>query len=329
MCADRAARSGRSTGIGAPGVLCIGQIVADVVAMPLRSLDLREDTTSVASLEVTNGGDAFNTAIVLARLGVRTALCGQVGADPFGEMLLGIARSDGVEIDRVMVSEIDRTSVCIVLIDTAGERVFVYYGGANATFGRGGVDLSGLDGIGIMHFGGVYNLPALEGECMTELLSQARERGIVTSMDVTWDSRGRWLETIDTALPHLDYFLPSMNEARMICGTAKPEKAADFLLARGVRRVCIKLGPEGCLIADGDGRERVAGFAVKKVVDTTGAGDSFVAGFLAGYVRGWSFRECARMGNAAGALAVQNVGATAGVRSLEEVYSLYRSQGRE
>ena len=111
----------------------------------------------------------------------------------------------------------------------------------------------------------------------------------------------------------------------MICGTADPDRAARFLLDRGVRRVCIKLGPKGCLIADGDRRERVPGFPVHSVVDTTGAGDCFVAGFLAAHIRGWSFRECARLGNAAGALAVQRVGATAGIAGFDEVYSLYSS----
>ncbi len=303
-------------------VLCIGQVVADIVLQPLSSFTFEKDTTKVPSLEITNGGDAFNTAIGLTKLGVKTVLIAKVGNDILGKLLLKKAREYGIIAKGICVSQEDRTSTCVVMINVKGERVFVYYGGANDRLSCGDIDWGFVRRSRILHLGGIYNLPGIESGCMVKILEYARKMGLQTSMDVTWDSEEKWLVKIEPALPYLDYFLPSIAEAKEITGRADPREIAPKLISLGVGNVVIKLGERGCYIANEHEQGFVEAFEIEKVVDTTGAGDAFVAGFLTGLTRKWSFRDCARLGNAAGALSIQKVGATASMPSLADALSL-------
>ena len=141
-------------------------------------------------------------------------------------------------------------------------------------------------------------------------------------MDVTWDNEGVWLPKIVTALPFLDYFLPSINETKQLIDESDPTVAAETFLSMGVKNVVIKLGEEGCYIANQTEKEHIKGYSIPRAVDTTGAGDAFVAGFLTGLSKKWPFKDCAKLGNAVGALAVQKVGATAGVTCFEDAVEI-------
>lgn len=303
-------------------VVCIGQMAADIVVRSVPSFRFETDTTEVNSITLTNGGDAFNTAVDLAAMGVEASLVGRVGDDHLGAILIDRAKSAGIDTGAILAATGDSTCTCVVLIDESGERRFIYTGGANRNLCRDDVDISRITKNRIVHFGGVFGLPALEGAGMAEIAREARQAGCITTMDVTWDNDGVWLPKIEMVLPHLDYFLPSMNELKHIAGTDDPERAAEFMLSLGVSRVVIKMGAEGCLIADGNTFESVDGYRVARVVDTTGAGDAFIAGFLAGLLKEQSVYDCARLANAVGACAVQAVGATAGVRGIDQALSL-------
>jgi sugar/nucleoside kinase (ribokinase family) len=308
-------------------VLCIGQVVADIIARPLSTFHFSKDTTLVDSIEISNGGDAFNTAVDMRKLGVKAALAGKVGNDALGRMLLKKAKGFGIPLKGIRVSSTEKTSACIALVNRSGERVFIYFGGANEKFFRGDLDEALFRRARIVHFGGVFDTPGIEGAVLAEILRDARTDGIITSMDVTWDNEGIWLPKIREALPYLDYFLPSINEVKEMLGTSDPVKAASELLAMGVRNVAVKLGADGCYIASAEVKMHVPGFPPSKVVDTTGAGDAFVAGFIAGVVKKWTLRECARLGNAVGALAVQKAGATEGVTGFPDAAQLMSRKG--
>jgi sugar/nucleoside kinase (ribokinase family) len=141
-----------------------------------------------------------------------------------------------------------------------------------------------------------------------ELLRRARESGLRTSLDAQWDTEGEWMKVLAPSLPHVDYALMNEDEARMLTGEIDPRRAGDKLRKLGAGNVVIKLGARGCLVNG----TAVAGYRVK-AVDTTGAGDCFVGGFIAGLERGLTPVEAARVANALGALSVGQVGAIAGV----------------
>jgi sugar/nucleoside kinase (ribokinase family) len=148
------------------------------------------------------------------------------------------------------------------------------------------------------------------------LLKKARESGLRTSLDAQWDTEGEWLKVLAPSLPFTDYALMNEDEARMLTGTADPESAAECLRALGAKHIVIKLGARGCWI---DG-EILPGYPVD-VVDTTGAGDCFAGGFIAGLQRGLPPLEAAKAANAVGAMSVGHLGATAGIRDWEAAVS--------
>jgi len=165
-----------------------------------------------------------------------------------------------------------------------------------------------------LHIGSLLALPSLEAG-LPELFAQVRSQGGWTTFDVTWDRRGRWLEALRPVLPHTSVFLPSEMEARELTGREEPLDMARFLKDQGPEAVVVKLGERGCLWLD----EQGYGFVPARpgpVVDTTGAGDSFVAGFLSGRLAGLSLADCCRRAVEVAALCVSGLGADAAARRL-------------
>lgn len=301
------------------GIFCAGIAVADVVVRPVSALPEEGRLSLVDAIELHAGGCAVNTGIGLARLGFPVAVSARVGRDGFGDFLRRRLSGEKVCVDGLVTADADRTSATAVMVSAAGERTFIHCLGANRHYGPADVDWSLAAGYRIFHLAGALLMPALDGPPAAGLLAAARERGLVTSLDTAWDSTGRWLELIAPLLPRTDYFLPSIEEARMLSGLTAPEPVADFFLARGVGTVALKMGAAGSFYKSRDGEKGTAPICpVERVVDATGAGDAFAAGFLAGLHLGWPLARTARLANACGALAVSRMGASDGLRSLAD-----------
>jgi sugar/nucleoside kinase (ribokinase family) len=170
------------------------------------------------------------------------------------------------------------------------------------------------------HLASLFILPNFRPHA-AETLARARSAGLTTSLDTNWDPRGRWMEDLGPCLPGLDFLFMNEDETRM-CGVSPAD-----ILSRGVRTFVLKLGPRGCAIYCGGCESHVPTFDVP-VKDTTGAGDCFVAGFLCAWLRSESLEEAGRFANAVGALTVQQVGASSGVRSYEETREWIARQPR-
>lgn len=306
-------------------VLCVGQLVTDVLVNPIDSIDFKLDTKRVDRVMIKNGGDCMNTAIDLAKLGNSVGFAGKVGGDVQGRYLTEVMQDLGIDLRGLVRDENGSTATVVVLINSAGERVFMYYGGTNETFCYENIDLKLLDECKIVHVGGTYLLPKFDGEGAARLFELAHAKGKLTSMDVTWDVTGRWLEVIRPCLRHLDYFMPSINEASHIAGTDDPKEIARVLRAEGVGTVVVKLGSEGCYVQGPTGEFFSPAYKVP-VVDTTGAGDSFVAGFLSGLTRGWELPRCALFAAATASFCIQQVGATTGVPVFDDVIGFMNKQ---
>jgi len=297
-------------------VACLGILVADVLARPVDEFPERGRLVLVDRMELHTGGCAGNTAIGLSRIGVSASVIGKVGRDGFGDFYLAVMEREGVDASGIARDESANTSSTMVMVHGDGERSFIHYIGANGTLRAEGIDLDRASGAKILHVAGAFLMPALDGEPTARILREARRRGLTTSLDTAWDGSGRWMKSIEPCLAHLDYFLPSIEEARMIIGGGAPQEIAEAFLARGVGVVALKMGEDGCYAASRTERVHMPAFAVE-AIDATGAGDAFAAGFLAGVVKGWSLRETARFANAVGALCTLAIGTTAGIRSME------------
>jgi sugar/nucleoside kinase (ribokinase family) len=315
----------RGSGKSAPRsieVVCLGIIVADVVVKPVSGLPAVGDTGFVDYFNMHNGGDASNVAVNLAKLGIPTGILCKVGADPFGRFLVELLERQGVDTSHVLVDTAASTATCLVLVRDDGERSFFYKGDANDRLVAGDVDLDYVCSGRILNVGGTLLLAGLDGEPLARILAEARRRATTTSMDVCWDRQGRWLRTLEPCLEHLDIFLPSIEEARELAGTSDPEAIARRFLDYGVRIVGVKLGRDGAYITDGTDAFHVPAVQGIQIVDTTGAGDAFVAGFLAGRLQGWGIERAARFASAVSAACIQSVGTTTWRASFDELVKL-------
>jgi sugar/nucleoside kinase (ribokinase family) len=154
------------------------------------------------------------------------------------------------------------------------------------------------------------------------VLANARQMGITTMLDTAWDAKDRWLKLLEPCLYHLDYFMPSLEEAQMLSGKEKITDVADFFTYYGIANIILKLGAQGCYVKTAAAEFPVPAFPIKKVVSALGAGDAFVAGFIAGIISGYDLKKACHLANAVGAACVSAEG-YAGIKPLGEILRKY------
>ena len=278
-------------------------------------------TTWVESLEHHLGGNGGSTCFTLARLGVPVRLVALLGADSFGDLLASELHSVGVDT-RFVTRSAAPTAATIALVNSTGDRLFLYRpGSSNEAFAEP-IDFEAhreTSGLSHYHLANYCALPRLRPQA-ADFLRRARAAGFTTSLDTGWDSTGRWIEDLRPCLPHTDLLFANEDEARLFSGDRPAPEAAAWLLDHGAGCVVIKLGGKGCYVLNRETKLRAPAFAVE-AVDTTGAGDCFVGGFLAALHRTNSLENAARFANAVAALSVQRLGATGNLRAYEETLS--------
>lgn len=294
----------------------IGASIADIPLVPVDRGVFDAPSTALSSIAMRVGGDAANEATVLARLGHRPMLSGVVGADATGDFVLRTLDAAGVDTACVARRAGLDTGINIVLVTPDGERTFI-------TNTNGSLRALALSDV----------LPALETAafatakvaCLAslfvsfalplsdtvDLFDRLRAKGLILCADTTRPKHGETLKDIAPALSRLDYFFPNLSEAARLTGATDPDAIADALLSTGLRHAAIKLGGDGCLLKSATERHHVPACPAR-CVDTTGAGDTFAAAFIAALLEGKRFLECGRFANAAASLCVEHVGATDG-----------------
>jgi len=298
-------------------IISLGQLVADVVVLPVDGLPPSGTARIVERIELRGGGCGLNTASILAKLKISTGVVGKIGRDDFGNFLLDQMKNYHLDTRGVKQDRNVRTSSAIVAISPSGERSFLYAPGGNEALICEDIDWDLIARANILHIGGIMKLTNLRTACV---LKKAKQLGVATSLDTDWDTSGQWLKLIEDCLPHTDIFLPSLDEAQLISGKEHPDQIAEFFLRYGIKVFVLKMGERGCFIRTPSDRFQIPAFKVK-VVDTTGAGDAFVAGFLAGYQKGWDLEKCGRLANACGGLCTTKIGTTDGIIGWVETVS--------
>lgn len=299
-------------------VVSVGNFCVDLLVRPVEALPEPSSLLYIEEYDLQTGGCANNCAIALARLGMGVTTVGRVGRDRTGDIVLQTLAANGVDTSHMVRDAQAATSLSVVVVRGDGERSFIHHRGATDNLARSDVSAALLgSGARALHVGGAFLLTSLDGPPLADLLAEARCRGLCTFVDTAVDGAGNQLEVVEAALPHMDYFLPSEAEARGITGMERPEDMAAYLLERGVGAACIKLGGRGCYVADASGGALVPAYAVEPL-DTTGAGDTFTAGFIAATLRGMGLAEAGQVANAVGAMCVTGLGATSALGSWEE-----------
>jgi len=299
-------------------VVCLGITVVDVIAKSVDIIPDKGKLSLVDKIQLHTGGCAVNAAIDLAKLGEEVAVVGLVGRDGFGEFLINSLKAHGVNTDGIKTTYQTSTSTSVVLSNSDGERSFIHCLGANGIMTLEDIDFKEIEKCEVLFVAGALLMPPLDGEPTAEILRRAKEMNKYTILDTAWDSTGRWMKAITPCLPYLDLFIPSIEEAQMLSGIEDEKEIAKIFLELGAKNVVIKLGDKGCYIKNKTEEHYVKGYEVE-VVDTNGAGDSFVAGFITGLVNGWDLKKCGNFANAVGAHCVMAVGASNGIKSKDEI----------
>ena len=300
-----------------PDALIIGAAIADIPLSPVGPEVFGAPSTSLERVAMQVGGDAANEAMVLARLGHAPALISLVGRDAPGDWVLNALARAGVDTRCVTRQAGLDTGLNVVLVDSAGERRFITSSAGSLrklalSHILPALDDPALSGVRIACLASLFVSFQLPLEDIEALLDALKARGLILCADTTRPKRGETLREARGALSRLDWFFPNLDEALALTGAREADAAAEALLGCGVKHVVLKLGGRGCLLADGDGRRVVPAVQGVKCVDTTGAGDTFAAAFIAALLEGRAPEECARFANAAASLCVQSVGAAGG-----------------
>lgn len=289
-------------------VLCVGLALGNIVVRPFPREFEGGDTMQVDEIAVTCGGDAFNQAYVLSSLGHRTALISKVADDTTGNMVLDIMKSKDVDTSMVAIDEEISTSTCIVMVYPDGQRRFCTFKGCLRTFGMKDINFDAVKDAEIVSIGGLYSLPSFDQEASIALFQRARKEKTVTVLDTKYDAFHIGLSGIKNLLEYTDYFFPSYEEAFYLSGLEKPEDIVRFFADKGAVHVGVKVGGKGCYLLT-EGYEGLIPSFKTEVLDTTGAGDNFMAGLIHGILNGWSLPDSVLYANGTGARAVSRLGA--------------------
>ncbi len=297
-------------------IVCIGVIVADAIAKPVKIIPSKGKLELVDTLSLYTGGCAASASIDMAKIGIKAAIIGKIGNDGFGNFMKNAFVENNVITDGLIINNSGSTSASLVIVTEDGERSFIHCQGENATLTESDVDYSIVKDAKLVFVAGIMLMAKFDGAECAKFLKKCKELGKTTALDTAWDSTGRWMKVMTSSLPYLDYFLPSYEEAVELSGKTDPEEMADLFLALGPKVVVIKLGKDGCFIKTQEGEKyKIPTYERIKPVDTTGAGDSFCAGFLTAVVKGKSLFECGKFGNAVGTHCVMAKGASTGIKS--------------
>jgi sugar/nucleoside kinase (ribokinase family) len=295
-------------------VVTMGVHVLDVLVRPVEEIPEGQGATLVEDIRMTAAGTAAGTALTLAKLGATVRTAGAIGTDPTGDLLTRLLDKAGIDTG-LLVRRIDTsTSATVLPIRPNGDRPTLHLLGANITYGLDDVPWDAVAEASHLHLGG----PELIGaDVAARILAHAKEHGVVTSVDLLAPGALGTFDQIEPLLPYVDFLLPNEDQVLGFSEEQDVVSGAKKFLAGGVGLVAVTRGGEGALLVTASGTETVPAFEVE-VVDTTGCGDAFSAGFLRGMSLDRTPREAAILGSAAAALVAQGLGSDHGDFDLAE-----------
>ena len=267
----------------------------------------------VQDAALTPGASSVIFACGAARLGLKVAFIGVVGKDMFGQFMLDALSSRGVDTSHIIVDPNQKTGLTVILNRVDDRAMLTHLGAINALRAEQIPD-GLLSKTRHLHLASYFLQTNLQPD-VPQLFRRARSLGLTTSMDTNWDPEERW-SGVHELLPLTHVFLPNDNEAFALTGEREEQEAAE-VLANDCEVVALKMGAKGAIAVTCDTRFQAPAIPVQ-VVDTVGAGDTFDAGFIYGYLQGWSLDKALKLGITCGSLSTQKSGGLEGQPTLEE-----------
>lgn len=300
-------------------VSVVGLYILDILGRPVSAIPEGGNVDFIDEIRLTVAGTAGGTIVDLAKLGLNCQAVGAVGDDEKADFVLN--HMDKIGIDTTMMQQLAgvETSATILNVRPNGERPALHARGASDHFDISPDAMKDVLDCRFLHLGGTGLLAKLDGEPSRALLEAGQSAGCVT----TWDLVGAGPDTwpfVEPLLPHIDYFIPSIEEAEILSGIEGVEENIQFFQSRGVKCPVLTMGGDGSIVANGDERIHVPAYDID-VVDTTGCGDAFTAGFIAGLADDRTLEEAAHLGTASASLVASGLGSDAGIVDRAQVES--------
>jgi ribokinase len=305
-----------------PDIVALGDVNVDIIAHFASYPDKGQDALAY-STEFHCGGSAANTAMALARMGLDVVLISRVGPDSLALKALNSLSEAGVIPTGLQRDPAAMTGLMYVVVTPDGERTILGHRGANVLTDPNKVREEDIRDARLLHLSGYALLADPQRSAALLALEMACRHGLTVTLDPGMSVPQAALDEMRALLPVVDIFLPNLPEAQALTGADSPQDCFRALVDAGVRVVALKLGKYGCLFGGGEGFVYVPGFAIE-ARDSTGAGDFFAAGIIAGHLGGLDRRGTAVLGNAMGAMAAARVGAGTSVPKARDVLALLR-----
>ena len=303
-------------------ILCIGMALVDSIIRGFQPEPVSASGYIAESCTLNAGGEAVNAASAAARLGMKTRILCALGDDAAGLIVRGALRRAGVDDSGILPSAM--TPVTTIFVRPDGSRRSITNEAHRYQFHPERADFSGARAIIL---GSLFRAPFDDPEIVRSVARKAKDAGQLVFADTKLPNFTKLtLADLKDALPLVDYITPNEDEAKYFTGREEPEEMADVLLGYGVRNAVIKLGSRGCLLKNARGCIRLPALPVK-AVDTTGAGDHFVAGLASELLRGSVTEDALRFANACGAVCTTAAGACTALKSREQVLELLAESG--
>lgn len=319
-------------------VICLGEMLIDFVPMTA-GVGLAD----VAAFRKVAGGAPANVAVGLARLGITSAFVGKVGDDGFGRFLAQTLAQEGVDNRGLSFSDQANTALAFVSLREAGEREFMFYraDSADPLFSRRDVNPAIFNGARLLHFGSMSLISDPFRDATLYAVALARRRDLLVSYDpnlrlAMWPDAQAAREGVRLGWDEASIVKISIEEVEFLAGPGDPVRAVRDLWHDRLRLVAITMGSAGCRYVTAESDGAVDGFKVESI-DTTGAGDAFMSGLLAGLLETtaetWepaALERICRFANAAGALTTTRSGAIPALPTRAAVDAfLQKPQNRE
>ncbi|WP_205946369.1 carbohydrate kinase family protein [Floccifex porci] len=292
-------------------IVIVGNGVVDILVHPCDETVFETGSYPCENISMSVGGDALNEATILSSFGKEVEWITTLKDDDAGRYILSHCQKMGIDIYNSCFRDYD-TAINVVLIKKDGSRHFlVNQKGSLRKLEIGDIPLT-FDGD-ILCFASIFVYPEMKDDSLFTLFSYAKSKHMKVVADMTKCKNQETIQDLQKSLPLIDYLLPNEQEACLFTQSDTVEQAAEKLIQAGVKHVVIKCSEKGCYACDGKQKFWVKANDVV-CVDTTGAGDSFVSGFVKALSEEKSFYECCEMGNEFGSLNVQKIGATTWIK---------------
>ena len=306
-------------------VTVLGAHILDSLGRPVEAIPPGQGSARLREIRATAAGTAAGTGVDLAKLGASVRAVGALGDDLLADMVTAAMAGHGVDTSGLIRKKAAQTSATILPIRPNGERPALHVPGATPLLELADIDLGRVQDSRALLIGAPDALAGMTGEDLARIARTARTRGALVAVDVLHPGRPRDLAKIAPLLAITDWFLPNADQLRALTARRELTDAIGDILALGTGGVAVTCGADGCLIA---GPGSGAGAAAPplalpalevEVVDTTGCGDGFTAGLLAGLLLGAALEDAAWLGLACGALVATGLGSDAGIENFGQV----------